>query len=190
MDRLIRPRHTSSSPVDSVPAALSAVSAPAPFVTHRKRDHDPDAPETPAIDVRNLQEFFRTPCTTRSRASTSAVDDHTEHYVVSLLTCSRAPSAVRADPRGAAPQAAGADVAEARRAVHRAAQPDAAAPRRRLAVRGGFPLARFRPPAGGCDYQSRWWSRLRHARRHLRSGAPPRVGGRCSRSLPRSSTAS
>jgi hypothetical protein len=46
----------------------------------------PDAPETPAIDVRNLQEFFRDAVHDALARQHVGVDDHTEHYVVNLLT--------------------------------------------------------------------------------------------------------
>jgi len=46
----------------------------------------PDAPETPAIDVRNLQEFFRDAVHDALARQHVGVEDHTEHYVVSLLT--------------------------------------------------------------------------------------------------------
>ena len=46
----------------------------------------PDAPEAPAIDVRNLQEFFRDAVHDALARQHVGVDDHTEHYVVSLLT--------------------------------------------------------------------------------------------------------
>ncbi|RPI14657.1 MAG: hypothetical protein EHM60_06185 [Lysobacterales bacterium] len=42
--------------------------------------------ETPAIDVRNLQEFFRDALHEAFARQNVCVDDHTEHYVVNMLT--------------------------------------------------------------------------------------------------------
>jgi hypothetical protein len=68
-------------------AVLSAVST---IGCHRPRPGEavmtPDAPETPAIDVRNLQEFFRDAVHDALARQHVGVDDHTEHYVVNLLT--------------------------------------------------------------------------------------------------------
>ena len=46
----------------------------------------PDAPAEPAIDVRNLQEFFRDAVHEALLRLEVGVDDHTEHYVVNVLT--------------------------------------------------------------------------------------------------------
>ena len=46
----------------------------------------PDAPAAPAIDVRNLQEFFRDAVRDALQRQHVEVDDHTEHYVVNVLT--------------------------------------------------------------------------------------------------------
>jgi hypothetical protein len=46
----------------------------------------PDAPAEPAIDVRNLQEFFRDAVRDALLRQQVEVDDHTEHYVVNVLT--------------------------------------------------------------------------------------------------------
>jgi len=46
----------------------------------------PDAPVEPAIDVRNLQEFFRDAVHEALARQQVGVDDHTEHYVVNMLT--------------------------------------------------------------------------------------------------------
>ena len=43
-------------------------------------------PGTPAIDVRNLREFFRDSVHDALVRQQVGVDDHTEHYVVNLLT--------------------------------------------------------------------------------------------------------
>jgi hypothetical protein len=45
-----------------------------------------DAPAEPAIDVRNLQEFFRDTVHDALSRQQVGIDDHTEHYVVNLLT--------------------------------------------------------------------------------------------------------
>ncbi len=45
-----------------------------------------DAPAETAIDVRNLQEFFRDSVHEALLRQQVGVDDHTEHYVVNLLT--------------------------------------------------------------------------------------------------------
>lgn len=45
-----------------------------------------DAPAAPAIDVRNLQEFFRDSVHDALSRQRVGIDDHTEHYVVNLLT--------------------------------------------------------------------------------------------------------
>lgn len=42
--------------------------------------------DDPTIDVRNLQEFFRDSVHTALERQRVAVDDHTEHYVVNVLT--------------------------------------------------------------------------------------------------------
>lgn len=44
------------------------------------------SPGTPAIDVRNLREFFRDSVHDALARQQVGVDDHTEHYVVNLLT--------------------------------------------------------------------------------------------------------
>ena len=46
----------------------------------------PDAPAEPAIDIRNLQEFFRDAVHDALLRLEVGVDDHTEHYVVNVLT--------------------------------------------------------------------------------------------------------
>jgi hypothetical protein len=47
----------------------------------------PDAAaDTPAIDVRNLREFFRDAVHEALERHKAGVEDHTEHYVVNLLT--------------------------------------------------------------------------------------------------------
>jgi len=46
----------------------------------------PDAAATPAIDVRNLREFFRDAVHEALERQKVGVEDHTEHYVVNLLT--------------------------------------------------------------------------------------------------------
>jgi hypothetical protein len=46
----------------------------------------PDATATPAIDVRNLREFFRDAVHEALERQKVGVEDHTEHYVVNLLT--------------------------------------------------------------------------------------------------------
>lgn len=45
-----------------------------------------EAPVEPAIDVRNLQEFFRDAVHEALARQQVGVDDHTEHYVVNVLT--------------------------------------------------------------------------------------------------------
>jgi hypothetical protein len=45
-----------------------------------------DVPVEPAIDVRNLQEFFRDAVHDALARQQVGVDDHTEHYVVNMLT--------------------------------------------------------------------------------------------------------
>jgi hypothetical protein len=45
-----------------------------------------DAPARTAIDVRNLQEFFRDAVHDALHRQHVGVDDHTEHYVVNVLT--------------------------------------------------------------------------------------------------------
>jgi hypothetical protein len=45
-----------------------------------------DAPAETTIDVRNLQEFFRDAVHDALQRQHVAVDDHTEHYVVNVLT--------------------------------------------------------------------------------------------------------
>ena len=47
--------------------------------------NDP-VPETPSIDVRSLREFFRDSVHDALARQQVGVDDHTEHYVVNLLT--------------------------------------------------------------------------------------------------------
>jgi len=42
--------------------------------------------DDPTIDVRNLQEFFRDSVHTALERQRVTVDDHTEHYVVNVLT--------------------------------------------------------------------------------------------------------
>lgn len=49
-------------------------------------DDDDVAPAKTAIDVRNLQEFFRDSVHEALARQQVGVDDHTEHYVVNLLT--------------------------------------------------------------------------------------------------------
>jgi hypothetical protein len=46
----------------------------------------PDAPVESSIDVRNLQEFFRDAVHEALLRQQVGVDDHTEHYVVNVLT--------------------------------------------------------------------------------------------------------
>jgi hypothetical protein len=46
----------------------------------------PDATATPAIDVRNLREFFRDAVHEALERQRVGIEDHTEHYVVNLLT--------------------------------------------------------------------------------------------------------
>ncbi len=46
----------------------------------------PEAAAVPDIDVRNLQEFFRDSVREALRRMEVGVEDHTEHYVVNLLT--------------------------------------------------------------------------------------------------------
>lgn len=59
------------------------------------------APETPAIDVRNLREFFRDSVHEALVRQQVGVDDHTEHYVVNLLTMfSRSEALFEATPDG------------------------------------------------------------------------------------------
>jgi hypothetical protein len=68
-------------------AALSAVSAAGCHLSRNGVEAmTPDAPETPAIDVRNLQEFFRDAVHDALARQHVGVDDHTEYYVVNLLT--------------------------------------------------------------------------------------------------------
>jgi hypothetical protein len=69
MDRLIRRRVTSETTDES----------PRPGLCQQ-----PTAPA--AIDVRNLQEFFRDSVRDALVRQQVAVDDHTEHYVVNVLT--------------------------------------------------------------------------------------------------------
>ena len=45
-----------------------------------------DTPDAPAIDVRNLREFFRDAVHDALARQQVGVEDHTEHYVVNLLT--------------------------------------------------------------------------------------------------------
>lgn len=53
-----------------------------------------DAPAEPAIDVRNLQEFFRDAVHDALQRLAVCVDDHTEHYVVNMLTMFSRPEAL------------------------------------------------------------------------------------------------
>lgn len=69
MDRLIRRRATPETTDDSLRAELCQQPASAA-----------------AIDVRNLQEFFRDSVRDALVRQQVAVDDHTEHYVVNVLT--------------------------------------------------------------------------------------------------------
>ncbi len=48
--------------------------------------YDDEAPTKTAIDVRNLREFFRDSVHEALARQQVGVDDHTEHYVVNLLT--------------------------------------------------------------------------------------------------------
>jgi hypothetical protein len=58
-------------------------------------------PESPAIDVRNLREFFRDSVHEALARQQVGVDDHTEHYVVNLLTMfSRSEALFDATPEG------------------------------------------------------------------------------------------
>jgi len=58
-------------------------------------------PENPAIDVRNLREFFRDSVHEALARQQVGVDDHTEHYVVNLLTMfSRSEALFDATPEG------------------------------------------------------------------------------------------
>jgi len=60
-----------------------------------------DAAGIPAIDVRNLREFFRDSVHEALERQQVGVDDHTEHYVVNLLTMfSRSEALFDATPEG------------------------------------------------------------------------------------------
>jgi hypothetical protein len=62
---------------------------------------DDAAPGATAIDVRNLQEFFRDSVHEALARQRVGVDDHTEHYVVNLLTMfSRSDALFDATPEG------------------------------------------------------------------------------------------
>lgn len=70
MDRLIRRRRATSETTDDS--------------TRAELYQQPTSPA--AIDVRNLQEFFRDSVRDALVRQRVAVDDHTEHYVVNVLT--------------------------------------------------------------------------------------------------------
>ncbi len=70
MDRLIRRRHATPPPSDDSPRPALCQQTPA----------------SAAIDVRNLQEFFRDSVHDALARQQVAIDDHTEHYVVNVLT--------------------------------------------------------------------------------------------------------
>ena len=70
MDRLIRRRNDTSPSTDESPRPGLCQQTPAPA----------------AIDVRNLQEFFRDSVHDALVRQQVEVDDHTEHYVVNVLT--------------------------------------------------------------------------------------------------------
>src|SRR5215203_4082828 len=60
-----------------------------------------EASVTAAIDVRNLTEFFRDSLRAALVKQQSGVDDHTEHYVVNMLTMfSRSEALFEATPNG------------------------------------------------------------------------------------------
>jgi hypothetical protein len=60
-----------------------------------------EVPAAPAIDVRNLREFFRDSVHEALARQQVGVDDHTEHYVVNLLTMfSRSDALFDATPEG------------------------------------------------------------------------------------------
>jgi hypothetical protein len=60
-----------------------------------------EAPANAAIDVRNLTEFFRDSLRAALHKQQAGVDDHTEHYVVNMLTMfSRSEALFDATPQG------------------------------------------------------------------------------------------
>ena len=77
--------------------------------------------DDPTIDVRNLREFFRDSVHAALERQRVAVEDHTEHYVVNLLTMF-ARSEALFDGASGRPQlqAPGADAGRSGRSAHRA----------------------------------------------------------------------
>ena len=60
-----------------------------------------EAPATASIDVRNLTEFFRDSLRAALSKQQAEVDDHTEHYVVNMLTMfARSEALFDATPQG------------------------------------------------------------------------------------------
>ena len=60
-----------------------------------------EAPATASIDVRNLTEFFRDSLRAALSKQQAEVDDHTEHYVVNMLTMfTRSEALFDATPQG------------------------------------------------------------------------------------------
>ena len=133
----------------------------------------------PLVAVTNLREFFHDSVQAALRKQRVDVDDHTEHYVVNILTMfARSEELYERDARRRPPQAARAHARRRRRgSVRAAARRSAAPPRRRLAVRRRILRAELRAQADRHRLSHRdGRPRLRHARRQpARHAARPGV---------------
>ena len=139
----------------------------------------------PLVAVTNLREFFHDSVQTALRKQRVAVDDHTEHYVVNVLTMfARSEELYESTPEGVRLKPLAHMLADASEATIAAAARRRVAPsRRRLAVHRRLLRAELRAQADRHRLPHRdGRSRVRHARRqHARLDARPGVRRRLPR---------